>query len=75
MGVSLDDLDAVVEVVDALCDVLSNDLYIHAELRFKIENIAARARYIRKNFLTRGTNGDTAEAVSALKNWDGLVGE
>lgn len=39
-----DDLDALAEIVDALCDTLSNDQTIHKETRHMLASIAARAR-------------------------------
>lgn len=38
-----DDLDALVEIVDALCDTLSKDQTIHKDTRDMIASIAERA--------------------------------
>jgi hypothetical protein len=38
-----DDLDALVEIVDALCDTLSKDQTLHKDTRDRIASIAERA--------------------------------
>ena len=48
-----DDLDALVEIVDALCETLSNDQTIDKDQRRTLASIAARA-----NSLYRKRTGD-----------------
>jgi hypothetical protein len=38
------DLDALAEIVDALCDTLSNDQTTHKDTRNMLASIAARAK-------------------------------
>ncbi|MBT1509365.1 hypothetical protein KIP88_02525 [Bradyrhizobium sp. SRL28] len=38
------DLDALVEIVDLLCDVLSSDQTLHKDTRLHVASIAERAK-------------------------------